>query len=380
MKEHVLWNDIFRDPDLLSELKEKYGTPVFLYSSAILEKQLTETKNALKDQFEIYFAMKANPNLELLKFMREHVNGLDISSGGELKQALNAGYSANSVSFAGPAKTLKELELAIKVGTGSINVENVSELKRIIKLSKTLQIKSNIVVRVNPLKRYAAFPIRMGGVASQFGIDEEDIPSVIGMIKEHREDIEFRGIHVYAGTNSFDATGVANSIKDIIKIASVFEKEGFACHEINIGGGFGCSYYDASKEFSVEEFGSIANPIVSQYRQDISHPVKFIVELGRFLVSSSGLYLAKVIALKETRESRFVILDGGMNHHLAASGNLGQFRRKNYLLSNLSNQDAKKIKCNVVGPLCTPIDLMGFNVELEAVSYTHLTLPTICSV
>ena len=208
----------------------------------------------------------------------------------------------------------------------------------------------------------------MGGKATQFGIDEEELESAVEYVKANEEFLQFLGIHVYAGTQCMDEDAIVVNITNTIDIAKRhFQNQGLECSFINLGGGFGVPYYEQDKTIDLQRIAELAKKAIQQFRASANGEVRFVIELGRYLVASAGIYVARVISEKKSRGELFFILDGGMNHHLAASGNLGaMIIRKNYLFQNLSNPLAPEIKCNLVGPLCTPIDLMAKGVSIQS--------------
>jgi len=227
--------------------------------------------------------------------------------------------------------------------------------------------RASILVRVNPQQLVKEFAIKMGGKASQFGIDEEDLPAALEIISANPEVFLFRGIHIYAGTQCLNEEALAQNLANTLAIAArVTIEYGMEFQVINIGGGLGISYYDEHPGLDLGKLATLFRVEFKRYSQITGIKPRFLLELGRFLVAEAGIYVARVVTEKKSRSEQFFVLDGGMNHHLAASGNLGATIRKNYLVKNLSHPTAPKQTCTLVGPLCTPLDLMGKGVAVDA--------------
>lgn len=349
------------------EMAEEYGTPFYLYDIDTIKEKISEVRTAFGDSISLYYAMKANPNKGILEAIIRDIDGLDISSAGEMEQAVKAGYEPERMSFAGPGKTEEELKKAIQNGVGIISVESMRELRDLKKISQEEGKKANICLRINPLLLTKEFAVKMGGKPTQFGIDEENVPEALAYVRENLDCFDLLGIHVYAGTQCMSEEGLSNNIINTVEIALKLAKEqDLECRVINLGGGFGVSYYEEGQKIELDQVAEKTRKVFDRYNSLIKADVKFILELGRFLVAEAGIYVTRVVSEKHSRGEQFYVLDGGMNHHLAASGNLGATLRKNYLVRNLSNPSGEKKICHLVGPLCTSLDLMGKNILVES--------------
>ena len=349
----------------LHSLAERYGTPYFLYDVDDIARRITLVRESLAGLVEVFYAVKANPNLEILRRLRNVADGLDISSGGELEQASLAGFDMAKISFAGPAKTAKELTASIQQGIGCISIESARELMECVRISRQLGRKANIVVRVNPQVVNRSFAMKMGGKAAQFGVDEENVCVLLERIRTNTESLEFRGIHIYAGSQCFDPAGVVAGVQNCLQIVRQIEAQsGLTCRTINLGGGFGISHAEEGRELDLMSLAKDLVPRLREFRDSSPVERRIIFELGRFLTADAGIYVARVISSKESRGKTFFMVDGGLHHHLAAAGSFGAAFRSNYLLHNLSRPGAEKIRCSIAGPSCNPTDLLGIDVEL----------------
>ncbi len=348
------------------EIAERYGTPFYLYDLDTVLAKIQGIRQAFGSTVELLYAVKANPKLELLKGMREHLDGLDIASAGELELALKAGYEPSCISFAGPGKTRKELQRSLEAGIGFISVESMRELRDIEALVCGGAPRASIMIRVNPQFLLKEFAVKMGGKASQFGIDEEELSIALDFVRSHADIFTFQGIHVYAGTQCMSEEALTQNLANTLAIAARVTTElEMECLAINIGGGFGISYYEEHQGLDLIKLAALFGVEFDRYRESTGTMPRFLLELGRFLVAEAGIYVTRVVSEKQSRGEQFYVLDGGMNHHLAASGNLGMTIRKNYLVRNLSRPSAPKQTCTLVGPLCTPLDMMGKGVSVE---------------
>ena len=352
---------------LLEEIADEYGTPFYLYDLNTIREKIYTVKKQFGDSIELLYAVKANSNLEILRAIRDHVDGLDISSAGEMDQSLLAGYNAKQLSFAGPGKTLHEIRKALCGKVGIMSVESLRELQDMRTVACAEKLKANIVLRVNPKLLIKEFTVKMGGKPTQFGIDEENIGSAIDYIRQNKNSFNFLGIHVYSGTQCMNEEAIARNVMNTLEIAcNLSHAYAIECNLINLGGGFGVSYYEENREIDLKILGQRIKEALNKHVASTGIEPRIILELGRYLVADSGIYVTRVVREKMSRGETFFILDGGMNHHLAASGNLGATLRQNYLVKNLSCPGKPKETCNLVGPLCTPFDLMGKGVSIES--------------
>ncbi len=358
------WNELSKKE--FEDMAEQYGTPFYLYDADAINHRINFIRESMDNLVEVFYAVKSNPNLGILRTINGVANGLDISSGGELEQAELAGFDMAGISFAGPAKTRNELLASIEKGVGCISIESMRELNECIDISKQVATKANIVIRINPKLLNRAFGMKMGGRPIQFGIDEENINIILEVILANTQFINFKGIHIYAGSQCFEVSGIVEGVKNTLRIAREIETNtGLICTTINLGGGFGVSHTDNQNELDVKALAKDLLPSIKEFHQNSEVPCKIVFELGRFLTANAGLYISRVISSKESRGKQFFMVDGGLHHHLAAAGTFGSAFRSNFILKNISHPNAKLIECNVAGPSCNPTDLLGMKVNLE---------------
>lgn len=354
--------------DIAAELRQvarRYHTPLYVYDFDAIERRLVALRSMIHPQIKLFYAVKANSNLHLLAELKPLVDGLDVSSGGEIRQALLAGYRGTELSFAGPGKTTGEIELALDHSCGSLSIESADDLSRVIRICRKTGKQANVSLRINPLAPIKEFAVKMGGLPSPFGIDEEHAAASIEVIRQNGDYINFVGFHIYAGTQCLSLDGLSRNISNVLEIvASICHGNDLAPVRINFGGGLGIPYFNTDMDFDVREFARYADQAVKEFDERMSQPIDYIIELGRYIVGPYGYYLSRIQALKETRGRKFVILDGGMHQNLPPSGNFGQIISKNYDIQNISKPAADKEMVDIVGCLCTTLDRLAHRIEI----------------
>ena len=356
----------------VSGLVARYGTPLFVYDQCILERQFTSLRKALPPEFRICYSVKANPNPAFLHFFLDRGCGLEVASAGELLQALAAGCRPDDILFAGPGKTEDELALAISEDIGEIHAESELEITRISRISQAQGRRTAIAVRVNPSEDASGGAMRMGGKAAPFGIDEENLVPILRRITQD-SNLIFRGIHLFAGTQILDYRILLAQYRKGIDIAKVvMNATGRPLSTLDFGGGLGIPYFPGDVGLDLAQLKDGFAQVAASLEDEFAHTT-FVVEPGRFLVGEAGVYIARINDIKTSRGKRFLILDGGMNHHLAASGNLGQVIKRNFPIALLNKFDSSAAETvDVVGPLCTPLDTLARAAHLPAVEVGDL--------
>jgi diaminopimelate decarboxylase len=346
---------------------ETYGTPAFIYDRGILDQKLDALRQALPARFSVCYSMKANPNQTILRHFLSRGCGLEIASAGEFHQGLQAACNPQNMLFAGPGKTPAELELALSHGIGEIHLESLVETARVSAISKRLGIRARVAIRVNPASEAEGGAMRMGGRPAPFGVDEETVAEVVDTVIGDAA-LELRGIHLYIGTQILDANVIVSQYSHGLQVAKqVANRIGHPLHRVDFGGGLGIPYFAHEQLLNLDELRARLATLFAGIETDDSFSgTEFLVEPGRFLVGEAGIYLARIIDIKVSRGKKFLIVDGGMNHHLAASGNLGQTIKRNYPVAILNKMvdAALEDSVDVVGPLCTPLDTLARNVTL----------------
>ena len=350
----------------VSKLTAKYGTPLYVYDSNAIEKQRSLLRKTLPDKFAISYSIKANPNPAVLKFFIAKGCGLEIASVGEFRKAIKAGCLPKNIIFAGPGKREAELKEVLQENIGEIHVESSLEIDRIATIAANLCQPARIAIRVNPSSEAQGGAMRMGGKPAPFGIDEEILDTVVDRIMGD-DNLELRGIHLFVGTQILDYQVLLSQYRKGIEIAKkVAQKIQRPLHTLDFGGGLGIPYFTKDRAIDMDKFRLGLLELMSEIADEpLLAPTQFLVEPGRFLVGESGIYIAQINDIKVSRGKKFAITDGGLHHHLAASGNFGQVIKRNYPVALINKLDREPVETlDVVGPLCTPLDVLARSISL----------------
>ncbi|MEZ0109831.1 diaminopimelate decarboxylase [Catenulispora sp. EB89] len=356
-------------------LAERVGTtPFFVYDRALISERVSAVRAALPAGVRLNYAVKANPMPAVLQHLSGLVDGFDVASAGELREALNSTMPAEHVSFAGPGKTTAELRQAVAAGV-TVEAESETELARLREVGGLLGVRPRVALRVNPDFAIRGSAMQLGGGPQQFGIDAERIPDVLAAVADG--DLDFEGFHVFAGSQNLDAESICDAqrrtVELILKLAAAAPGP---VRYLNLGGGFGIPYAARDRALDLAPIGAnLAELMDTAIRSELP-AARVVIELGRYLVGEAGVYLTRVVDRKESRGRTYLVVDGGLHHQLAASGNFGQKIRRNYPveLATAAGDAAEDASENenkneyetvdVVGCLCTPLDLLGDRVSL----------------
>jgi diaminopimelate decarboxylase len=357
----------------VSRIAEKFGTPLFVYDGSVLEKKWSQLRSALPSRVEVYYSVKANPNPAIVRAFLEKGCGLEIASGGELYQVLQTGCSPERIVFAGPGKRDEEIREFLEAGGGELHVESGNEAKRLIRCCEELKKDAAAAVRINPSAEAQGGAMRMGGKPAPFGVDEEDVGEVVETLQSSPR-VRVTGVHIFAGTQILDAAILGTQYQKCIELArTVAPLLKGPLTTVDFGGGLGIPYFEGESELDIEVYGRQVREIVEALDDETFGRTRLMVEPGRYLVGEAGVYVARVVDVKTSRGKKFVILDGGMNHHLAASGNLGQVIKRNFPVAALEKiGESASEPVEIVGPLCTPLDVLARNVELPTLEVGDL--------
>jgi len=347
----------------LTRLAETIGrTPFYAYDRRVIADGIAELRRHIPSAVKLHYAMKANPMPALVAFMAGIVDGIDVASGGELKVALDAGMTPREISFAGPAKSESELSQALASGI-LVNVESSREVDILARLSHASGVGARVAVRVNPDFELKSSGMKMGGGPKQFGVDAEAVPALLEEIG--RRGLAFEGFHIYSGSQNLKAESICEAQRKTVELAIRLAAAAPAPVQVlNVGGGFGIPYFPGEEPLALAPIGANLEDLVAQCAKALPQ-ARLVIELGRYLVGPAGIYVCRVIDRKISRGHVFLVTDGGLHHHLAASGNFGQVIRKNYPVE-IGNRivGARRETASVVGPLCTPLDLLADRMDL----------------
>ena len=336
-------------------------TPLFVYDRAMLSARVAAFRKAMPAGLRLHYAVKANPLPALVAHMAGLVDGLDVASAGELQLALDAGMAAADISFAGPGKRDRELEAAIAAGA-ILHIESASELERSGRIARRLGKRARVALRVNPPFALKGSGMRMGGMASPFGVDSADAPAVLVAMADPIFDV--CGLHIFAGSQNLSEAALLESQRETVALVAELAAHAPApLPLVNLGGGFGVPYFPGDAPLDIEALGAGLGAIL-EARPERLRNTRFALELGRWLVAEAGVYLCRIVDRKISGGETFLVTDGGLHHQLAATGNFGTVIRRNYPIVNASRDDGLRETASVVGCLCTPLDRLGDKVSL----------------
>lgn len=348
---------------LISELTARVGrTPYYAYDRRRLSDRVAELRLALPTTIKLHYAMKANPMPALVCHLARLVDGIDVASGGELLVALSTGAPAEEISFAGPGKSESEIRQAV-ASRVLVNVESFREIDLLCNASEELGIAARVAVRVNPDFELKSSGMKMGGGPKQFGVDAEQVPRLLSEIDARQ--LAFEGFHLFAGSQNLRADAICEAQSKCYDLAvRLAAHSRQAVRVLNLGGGFGIPYFPGELPLDLSSISENLQRLSSRIVHDLQE-AHIVIELGRYLVGEAGIYVCRVIDRKVSRGQIFLVTDGGLHHHLAASGNFGQVLRKNYPVAVATNAlGATDEMASVVGPLCTPLDLLADKMQL----------------
>jgi diaminopimelate decarboxylase len=349
----------------LRRLAARVGrTPFYAYDRTLLAQRVAELRSVLPTGVKLHYAMKANPMPALVGFMVRLVDGIDVASAGELNVALDAGAEPREVSIAGPGKSDAELAQAVAAGV-LVNIESFREVEVLARAADALGLPARAAVRVNPDFDLKSSGMSMGGGPKQFGVDAERVPELLKAIDRYR--LAFEGFHVFAGSQNLSAAAIVEAQRLSFELVERLAQDAPApVRVLNLGGGFGIPYFPGEQRLDLAPIGENLAAIAARARTSLPQ-ANIVIELGRYLVGEAGVYVARIIDKKVSRGRTYLVTDGGLHHHLAASGNFGQVIRKNYPVAIGTRMGATDLEqASVVGPLCTPLDLLGAELLLPA--------------
>jgi diaminopimelate decarboxylase len=367
MKSHSSADQVFHIAGApISAITASYGTPLFVYDASILDQNWDLLRWTFPPEFAISYSVKANPNPSILRFFLSKGSSLEVASGGELYLALAAACPPEKILFAGPGKTETELNFALSRGIGEIHAESDLEVERVSAISRKLGLRGRVAIRVNPNEEAQGGAMRMGGKAVPFGIDEEVLDGAVERVLSDAF-LDFRGLHLFSGTQILDHAVLIRQYRKGMELGlKTAQKLGRPIHTLDFGGGLGIPYFADEKALDMEALRDELSRLMVEVRgEPLFSGTRFMLEPGRYLVGEAGIYVTRIIDKKVSRGKTYLVLDGGMHHHLAASGNLGQVIKRNFPVAILNEvKAAEREKVDLVGPLCTPLDVLARGVDL----------------
>ncbi|MGW9440656.1 diaminopimelate decarboxylase [Streptomyces sp. NPDC055607] len=351
----------------MADLAEEYGTPLFVYDADVLADTYRTLRGLLPGAADIFYSLKANPNVSVCALLNSFGAGAEVSSHAELATALRAGVDPGDIIFLGPGKDERELTACVEAGIHAIVCESLDELELLDSLLAAAGRDGfPVLLRVNPAFGSKGSGLAMGGKPRQFGIDEAELRGSGHRLAALR-NIRVKGVHAYMGTRFLDHEDVVENTRRILATAEDLSEElGFPLETVDFGGGLGVAYFDNEKDLDLDALGAGLTEVITPF--SARHPgCRMIMELGRFLTATAGTYVVRARYVKESMGESFVVADGGTNHHMAAVG-VGSFVKRNFPVRHLEDRAGGAPRpYSVTGPLCTPNDVVAKKVPLPEV-------------
>lgn len=344
-----------------SELAARFGTPLYVFDAGVLRQRVAAVRTALGPRVELLWSVKANPSLAVTRCLRLAGAGAEVASLGELHLAIAAGHAPGELRFAGPGKTEAEIHAATALGLGCFHAESDAEIDAIAAAAHAAGRRTAVAIRTNLPDELAGSRLRMGGRSSRFGVDADQVPDLLRRFADHA-DVRLAGLHVYAGTQCFDAAAFVRHATALVEHATRWERDtGVPLDELDLGGGFGIGLYAGDPTFDLAAAGQGIQALVAAHDRPGR---RWFVELGRYLAAPAGVYLARVVATKRSGGERHAVLDGGL-HHAAAAAGMGTVLKRAPLLVHAAGLQATAHEAVTVGgPLCTPADQFAERLAL----------------
>lgn len=357
-------------PEGLREILRENNAPCFLYFAPFIRKRIAAIRATLPEGFRLSFAVKANPNKDVLRLMAEEGLGADVASGGELGKVLAAGIPAERIEFSGPAKSDEELARAVAEEIGSVNVESLEELERLAALSEKAGKVTAVGLRINPGDLSASAGLSMTGL-TPFGIGPEEMAQALKRLAA-LPHLRFAGLHVHGGSQILEVEALGDLYERILEWGlEALEISGTAPEKINFGGGWGVPYFDNQSPLDLTALQEELADLFADERYDpLRGKTRFSLEPGRFLMAENGIYAVQVENVKVRGGKALAITNGGMHQAFVLAGGMGQVIRRDFEWDRLrvpENREGETVaeKWMVTGCLCTPQDVLVREGRLE---------------
>ena len=334
-------------------------TPFYYYDKGVLNDTIAAIKTEMSkhDGYHLHYAIKANANIEVLKVIQQAGLGVDAVSGGEIKQALEAGFDAGKIVYAGVGKADWEINLGLDAGIFCFNVESLEELRIINELAAAKNKVARVCFRINPnVGAHTHANITTGLAENKFGIAMEDMELAIREAEE-LSNIEFLGLHFHIGSQILEMDDFAALADRINALQDRLESQGIKIRVINVGGGLGIAYDDPDGK-PIPDFESYFDTYASNLKQRPGQEVHF--ELGRAVVGQMGSLITRVLYVKHAHIKQFAIVDAGMSDLIRPA-----LYGAHHEIQNLTSEETREVY-DVVGPICESSDVFGKDEKLNA--------------
>lgn len=338
----------------------------YLYDLQDISKKIKEIEKFAPKNVKLYYAIKANPNKEILKHIRkfDYVQGVEIASNGELFKAKKF-FHNNEILFTGPGKTIKELEQSIENNIRLINCESIVEAYRINNIAQQKNKNVDILLRINVDYYIDGADEHMAGCSTKMGIDEKDFIKIYNEILSFK-NLNIRGVHVFSASGILDYKFLLKYIVYVFDLIKSLENKGINIDIIDFGGGIGIDYTKSNCKFNIEKYFKELKKIIKLYNYQGK---ELILELGKYLVGECGYYTTKIIDIKNNKNYKHIVTAGGVNHMRLP---IATDRKHSVYIINKNEPSFCKyqevVKNEIVdieGPLCMNEDKISWNDMID---------------
>lgn len=344
----------------LSNLTGSSRTPFYVYSGRVVRQNYARLVRALPG-FEVFFSLKANPLPAVSGLLHSLGAGAEVSSAGELRTVLRVGFAPRNIVLVGPAKTRRDLSAALNAGIYAVVAESAAELAVLEELAARRRVRPSVLLRVNTWEQPTGARERMVGGPSKFGFDEETLVSEVR--KLNLRHVRILGIQAYSASGVLDAGFIRRHLEYVVRLAARVSRElAFPLRGIDFGGGFGIPYETGQRELDLSRVSRAAAQLRRKYTQEL-RGCRLILEIGRYLVAEAGVFVTRVVRVKQSRGRLFAICDGGMNHFSRPV--FMQVAHQAHVLNRIAERAVQEYE--IAGPLCTPIDRLATKCRLPEV-------------
>ena len=357
----------------LEEIVHTTGTPVFVYDAETIIRKYAHLRENLPNEVDIFYAMKANPALAIVRVLTNLGTGVEVASRGELLACQRLGINPENIVFAGPSKTDEDLNTAIDMQIYSINAESIGELRRISDIARIKEATIRVELRVNPEFEVQGATVNMGGGPKKFGIDLEKLDDAFMLDVLSLPNVNIRGLHVFSATGILNQEGFLQNLENCFMLGARLNKY-FPVKSIDVGGGLGIPYKDGEKELSIAGIRAKILQMLESYSFIQDNKTRVILEPGRYLVGQSGIYVTRVEDIKESRGTDYTLTDGGI-HHLLRPALIGS----SHPTFNLTTQGTETKEYDLGGCLCTSTDFLAKQVSMPRLTSRGDLIGVFCS-
>jgi diaminopimelate decarboxylase len=352
------------DPEALVA---RFGSPLYVYDAGVLRRRALALRAALPASVDIAFATKANSSPAVLATLRAAGLGADVASGGELRAAIRAGFGPQHIVFTGPGKTDAELEAALRIGVGALTIESLEELEVVISLAGIARPGQGLMLRLASTGGGEGRPIIGAAGNAKFGLSDAEAEESVDLLRAARAlapggPFRLRGFHAFAASNVLAADVLVDGAADLARRAErIAERHALEIGTLDMGGGLGIPYAEGDAALDIGALGSgLATEMTSWTERPALRHARLLLEPGRWLAGPAGAYLCGVVRAKLRADRWIAISDGGI-HHLLRPRLVGQDHRTIAVGASAARPAGARV--DLVGPLCTGIDILAADIE-----------------